>query len=385
MKLLHVADLHQGLQTWSWPDPATGIPSRILDVAAAWRWACERAIEHDVDALVVAGDVFHHPNPDATSLALFAQGLQLLRWEVPVLIIPGNHDRAPHPGRPSVLEAFHLDEEIVTDEISRGRRTGGVQVVTRPGVVEVNGILFACLPSVSRHQLMGGAERLVLQADEDLVEGLRRIVAALASGPGGDVLVGHWSVAGSVLGGETDIAITEEPMLDPVDLEGPWSYVAFGHIHRAQEIGTLGAYAGSIDRMNFGEENYTPGVWLVELDSNPSPEATAKFLPSPARRFITLDVEADGNDVDVEGAIVRVRNVPERSTAEVRASLRAAGAALVRLEVAREDRPPTRVAAAAEVPGPLEALDLYLAQRDVDEDRRPRIRERARELVEAST
>jgi DNA repair exonuclease SbcCD nuclease subunit len=187
-----------------------------------------------------------------------------------------------------------------------------------------------------------------------------------------------------MLGVEKDIAIIPEPMLLPSDIEGPWSYVAMGHIHKRQPFGlgesTLGGYCGSIDRMNFGEEGEPKGGWIYE-DGKLSP------FDTPARTFITVDLDTVSFtelEQDPEGAIIRIRGSYDEwaDKAEVARKLFLDnGAALVRVDLQRTARVAIRSAAASDAPGPLEALDVYLEHREVPEDDRPPIRSRARDLV----
>jgi exonuclease SbcD len=375
-RLLHVADLHQGLETHSRPDPRTGIPSAVLDVAGCWLAACSIAAEREVDAVTVAGDVFHGPNPDAVSLFLFERGLRHLESAaIPVLLIAGNHDRAPHAGQPCVLEVFH--------------RPPAVTVSTRPEVVEVGGVRFATLPSVSRHQLMS-VQPWLAEGDRSLVEGLESVLSWLRT-EGADVLTGHWPVQGSILGNERDISISPEPTLPLLSIEGPWRYAAFGHIHKAQrhqaEAGrTLLAYPGSIDRMNFGEEGERKVALEVDLDPE-FPRVGEHDLP--ARRFLTLDtLTAIGSwrQENVEGAIVRVRLQVEEGFdrdrfVRLQQSLYDAGAHIVRMEV-EVQRPVRRRVELQDIPAPLDALETYFEAKGTAEEQRTRYRSLVTELLE---
>lgn len=384
MRLLHTGDLHLDLQTAnSRPDPATGLPSRLLDTAKCWTFACEIAVERNVDAVLLAGDVFTNRNPSAAALTFFASGLRILEeHEIPVLAIPGNHDGANHPGQRCILEAFASDHFVVA---------------TRPEVVSVAGIRVACLPWVSRGALMAANPGVMrTDAQQQLMDALERVLDMLRVEKA-DVLTGHWSVQGAVLGGEVglDLAITGDPALPPASLEGPWSFVGFGHIHRQQAIrsGTyeLGGYCGSIDRMNFGEEDYSPSITLVDLE-----EHEAELIPTPARRFVTIDKDPGdalyflaGNHADtgVEDAIVRVRlSVTEDEYSKldreaIARQLYACGAHQVRIEVDVERTRRPRAEHIAEASGPLEALDQWLAAGEIPEDERADLRLAAKELV----
>jgi len=434
VRILHVADLHQGLVTHSRPDPKTGLPSALLNVAKCWKRVVEIAREQRVNALIVAGDVFHDRDPSADSIALFAEGLQELDAdEIPVLIIAGNHDRAPHPGRRSVLEAFNSRRGMFED----------VVVSVKPELVQVGDLTVATLPSVSRHQLMADDwSRSRVQADEDLVDGLCRILGMFRTQEV-DVLVGHWPVQGAILGNEKDIAIVPEPVIPLAELEGPWQYVALGHIHKAQPIGirgeeqvacagcggsgelgrvtadmsrdgygdtraegqpipcsscdgygwmvgeayrALGAYAGSVDRLNFGEEKEPKVCLEVEIGA-PGRQTSVTEHELPARRFHTIEVLEDGSDYlgyegHAEGAIVRVVNCPPSQEAEWRRALTDAGAELIYIHTRQEKQERRRAANVTEALTPLDALDQFLDIRGVAESDRPGIRTLGKQLIE---
>lgn len=381
MRILHVADLHQGLVTHSRPDPKTGIPSALLNVAKCWKRVVEIARERRVSALIVAGDVFHDRNPDADSIALFAEGLaELDADEIPTLIIAGNHDRAPHPGRRSVLEAFNSRRGMFED----------VVVSVKPELVQVGDLTVATLPSVSRHQLMADDwSRSRTKADEDLVDGLCRILGMFRT-QDVDVVVGHWPVQGAILGNEKDIAIVPEPVIPLAELDGPWKYVAMGHIHRAQEFRpgatTVGAYSGSVDRLNFGEEKEPKEC--VEVDLDPSGGIVAlQDHELPARRFYTIEVLQDGSDYlgyegDVEGKIVRVLNCPPGTVDSFRKVLFENGAELVYVQPRQEKQERRRAADVTEASTPLKAFEQWLDMREVPDSDRSRLRTLGTQLIE---
>lgn len=374
MRLLHVADAHQGLTTHSRPDPATGLPSRVLDVGRCWHRAAEIAVERAVDVVIVAGDSFHAANPDAASLNQFAIGLRVLEVAgIPTLLLAGNHDRAPHPNQSSVLQVFAVGDLV--------------RVVERPQVVELEGIRIACLPSVSMHQLMANRPGLARsQGVQALVDGLCSVLGDLRTQTP-HVLTLHWTIEGSVLGTGRDVQIMGpgEPILPLAEVDGPWRYVAAGHIHKAQALGLgdgLIRYAGSIDRMSFGEEHERKVVVEVEL---PGDGHTPVVLEHelPARPFVTL-TETLSPDHDVYGAIVRLR-LPHELADHVDATRRAAydagadvvigGAEVEQVTRARDER-------VTETLGLEEALEAWCDVREVDEAERPDLRQTVKELAE---
>lgn len=364
MKILHAADLHAGLVSHSRLDPATGLPSRLLDVDAAMGRIVELAIERRIDLVVLAGDTFHDANPSAASLALFAARLRELRLHrIPVHVLAGNHDRAPHPRQPSVLETF--DDRPIR-----------VAVSTTPEIVDLGGLRVAALPSVSRHEVMA-SERYAtaLEGDEAVRDGLRRIVGEFSAYEDVDVLSAHWPVAGALLGGERDIALIPEPMLDQNDLVGPWAWVALGHIHRSQTLALVGAYAGSPTQMNFGEEGQQKGVWIVDVED---PEA-AEFVEIGGRHFVTL-ANGDEYPPDIEGAIVRVRGSSVDDEPRIARELEARGVHSFRLIPPERPRASARAPELAERLDPRVAFDAW-AERNVDDDDRERLAGRVEQLL----
>lgn len=372
MRLLHVADLHGGLLTHSRPDPDSGLPSRVVDVARCWHEAAELGVKEAVDVAILAGDVFQTPNPSAGALTGFGNGLRVLEENgIPTVIIPGNHDRAPHPNQECVLQVFSSDF---------------VHVVERPEVVEIEGIRIACLPSVSPHLLMakrqGIARSELVQA---LVDGLVTVLGDLRT-QSPDVLTLHWTVEGSVLSTGRDVQIIGpgDPVLPLAELEGPWRYVAAGHIHKAQAIGDLGWYSGSVDRMSFGEEHEDKLALLVDVD-----EKEAHVTPHVlhARRFVTitdqtLDLRPD--ELALEGAIVRLKLGAEHAGAVdgIRRDAYSAGAEIVTggAEVTRELR--ARAEHVTESLGHEEAIEAWFDAKAVPDEERPPLRETAKQIAE---
>ena len=81
--------------------------------------------------------------------------------------------------------------------------------------------------------------------------------------------------------------------LKSVLTDGPWDYVALGHIHMHQNLNVEGypavVYSGSLERIDFGEEREVEGFYWVQLTKG---QATWQFVEVAARPFITLAVAA---------------------------------------------------------------------------------------------
>lgn len=91
-KIAHLSDLHLGY-TATRKTNAQGINLREADGYIVFQKIVNDVIANEVDAVVVAGDVFHTPSPNMRSIQ-FAQKQfwQLWRAGIKVYILSGNHD-----------------------------------------------------------------------------------------------------------------------------------------------------------------------------------------------------------------------------------------------------------------------------------------------------
>jgi exonuclease SbcD len=87
-----------------------------------------------------------------------------------------------------------------------------------------------------------------------------------------------------------DAVVLNSALADPA-----WDYVALGHVHKHQSLNDDGhppvVYAGSLERIDFGEEGQPKGFCWVELARG---ETAWEFVEVDARRFVT--VRADVRD-----------------------------------------------------------------------------------------
>jgi exonuclease SbcD len=221
------------------------------------------------------------------------------------------------------------------------------------------------------------------------------------------IVVGHVHVFGARIGAERLLTMGADPMYDLRTFDLPHvDYVGLGHIHKHQVLAhaTPIVYAGSIDRVDFGEEHEDKGWVLVEIGEKG--RARWEFRKIAARPFVTIEakVETDNATEDVvrsilrqaerlSNAIVRVRIdiPPERSRElredDIRAQLKAAYH-VAPLE--RTTRAPARgrwgnAGATIQRAAPLDALALYLEHQRVEPARRELLLRYARGLMEQDT
>jgi len=180
-------------------------------------------------------------------------------------------------------------------------------------------------------------------------------------------------------------------------------YVALGHIHKHQVLHYASppmVYAGSVERVDFGEEHEDKGWVLVQIPAKG--QAEWEFRKLSTRPFLTIDARVESNNATQDvvraiarhaerlcDAVVKLRiDVPPERAAELRndeimAQLK--GAYFVTpFERSSEERPRTRWGAAAvsiQHAAPLDALSMYLEYQKVEVERRDLLLRYARELA----
>ena len=107
IRLLHLADIHFGMENYGRLDPATGLNRRLLDFARSTHLAIDYALEHDVHLAIFAGDIYKHRDPDPSWQREFARCVRrLVDANIPVVILIGNHDLPNTLGKANAVDIF---------------------------------------------------------------------------------------------------------------------------------------------------------------------------------------------------------------------------------------------------------------------------------------
>jgi exonuclease SbcD len=400
MRIVHLADLHLGVELYGHYDAATGSSTRLADFGAALDIAVERAIRERADLFLFTGDAYKTRDPSPTQQRELALRLRrLLEAGVPVFLLTGNHDMPNAVARATSLDIFGA------------LSPAGFAVASRPGLYPVqtpSGPLYVvAIPWITRSAFFARDENKNLPPDElqnRLLERLEQSLTIAIERMEDDsvpaVLALHGTVQGAVYSGERDAMLSHDLMIpQSVICNARFSYLALGHIHKYQVLNRqpLAVYAGSPERIDFGEEHDQKGFVMVTLDRH---GASHEFVPLPARPFKTIDVRCDGDDPteeivaamqgrDLGGAVVRVRahltpaNQGRVRDADVRAAAGDASYVVIRREVERAWRESERGSAYSIAMSPLDALSTYLERERSNEstERRAFLVEAARRLI----
>ena len=403
-KLLHLADLHIGMENYGRIDPATGLNTRLLDYLARLDEVLEYAlVAEPVDLVLIAGDIYKNRTPNPTHQREFARRIRrVVQAGIPVFILTGNHDMPAASGRAHSVEIFDALEIGGLTIASRMRhyrietRGGALQIIAVPWLnrqalltkEDLQGLPMSALDTEMIHRVEAWIEATLAQLDPSIPT----------------VLTFHGTLAGASYGSERAGILGHDLVLPRSVVAHPGiDYVALGHIHKHQTItdNPPAVYPGSLERIDFGEEKEAKGFVIVDLRKG----ATSwRFVKVAARPLVTIDVDVREAPAPVEriehaiakhqlaGAIVRVlvKCLPQQRALfderAIREQLERAGVhfiAAVALEVERTAR--GRFAEMAEeLQGgltPRRALELYLRSKGVPGARQEQLLAAADELL----
>ena len=247
MKLIHLSDLHIGkrVNEISMLEDQEYILTQILTIIDA-----EKA-----DAILIAGDVYDKSVPSAEAVTLFDDFLvRLAKRNLPVFIISGNHDspeRLCFGGRLMEHAGIHIspvyDGKLVPIRLRDSFGT----------------IAFWMLPFVKPAHVRRYFPEAKIESYTDAV------AAALSASPVDsaerNVLLTHQFVTGAATCESEEISVGGSDNVDASVFDS-FDYVALGHIHGPQNIGSNRIrYCGTPLKYSFSEEHHHKSVTVVEL------------------------------------------------------------------------------------------------------------------------
>lgn len=327
MRILHFADLHLGIENYGTIDPATGLHSCFQEFVNSLEYVVNFAVEEGIDAVIFCGDAYRNREPSQTQQREFAIRINKLASKgIVVFLLAGNHDIPNAIGRATTVEIF---DTLSVKNTVVASRPGIFQLNTRGGLLQV-----LAMPWTHRSALLTREEDKNLTIDEvgkrmeeEITKKLEleigRIDRTLPC-----IVSAHVSLLGAVAGTEGTLLMGNDPMILPsVFAKSTIDYVALGHKHKKQEFAWLPAiaYSGSLQRIDFGDENKEKGFYVVEIDSSKGAgnrASTPVFHTAPSRQFLTIGLKVPGDEPDpmsfllqslekqlkqVKGAIVRLQ------------------------------------------------------------------------------
>ena len=287
LSFIHTSDIHLGKTYRNSPGDA----ERYEDFFRCLSGIVKDALREKVDFVIISGDLFHTGQILPKTFAKTIETLiPLKETGLPCIAIEGNHDWIHRRNNISWMEAL---SELGYIRLLRPDRTedGGYRFdpfdeeTGMGGHIEIHGLNIYGLGYIGA-QAGSHVERIcnAISTDNNLLL----------------FHVGIWKYSPVEIG---NIKIEEAHPLAAI-----FSYVALGHGHKPYVIetpdGTPYAYnPGAPERVNFGEEKYDKGYYLVAVeDGKFSPE----FRSTHPRPMIVETINLDGAK-DADSALVRFR------------------------------------------------------------------------------
>lgn len=268
MQFFHLSDLHIGKQLngYNLRENQEEVLSQIICYAE----------EKKPDAILICGDIYDKSVPSGEAYGVFdsfLNRLSMLKPEIPVLIIAGNHDSPErlqyaasfleqHNIHISVMPPKHSDEYL--KKITLSDRWGKVNFYLcpfmKPGYVrqlfdgeEVSGYDRAFHALIAR-ETVDQTERNVILAHQFFVSGSSRPETC-----------------------DSEQAVMTAGGLDQIDITAlqKFDYGALGHIHGSQRVGRESVrYCGTPYKYSVSEEHHKKSVTVVTMEEKGTPVIT---------------------------------------------------------------------------------------------------------------
>ncbi len=300
MKILHTSDWHIGKRLESF--------SRLQEQKEVLEEICDIAQAQDVDAVVIAGDLFDTFNPPAEAVELFYKTLKKLanNGQRPVICIAGNHDsperiEAPEPlaRECGIFFAGYPNSHINSYKIDSGLSISK----SEPGFIEIN--IPQC-PFPLRILLMPYANearlKMCLQSEDtnsEMCDIIKKNWQGLADkycdSNGVNILLQHLFMIQR--GGQTpEEPEDEKPILHVGGAQAVYTdmipaqiqYAATGHLHRPMTVSGSPCpviYSGSPLAYSFGEADQDKFVYIADLQPGEKVKVD-KILLSKGKRLL---------------------------------------------------------------------------------------------------
>ena len=265
-RLLHTADWHLG--------KTLNDQSRAEEHRRFLDWLLGAVTEHEVDAIILAGDVFDSAHPSQAAQKMYFDFIFELRTlgDCALAVIAGNHDSAQQLEAPQ--QPLQFLKTFVTgalEELPERR------ILLLPNAKEPK-VALAMIPYLHERDLRKGkAGETSGDIKRQLAAGIRdryheTAAAITEQWPGVPMIAtGHLTVLGSVASdSERLIHIGGLGAVKPGCFPESFAYVALGHLHRPQTAkgDERVRYSGSPIALSFSESTDKKEVRLVDVTAD---------------------------------------------------------------------------------------------------------------------
>ncbi|CAI0925248.1 exonuclease subunit SbcD [Serratia quinivorans] len=281
MRLIHTSDWHLGQYFFT--------KSRAAEHQAFLRWLIEQIEQQQVDALIVAGDLFDTGSPPSYARELYNRFVvELQRTGCQLVVLGGNHDSVA-----TLNESRELLSCLNTTVIANAQSETEQQILVLNQRDGQPGAVLCAIPFLRPRDLLtsragdsGVQKQQALQ--EAIADHYQRLYQAACARrdalglPLPIVATGHLTTVGVTTSDSVrDIYIGTLDAF-PAQAFPPADYIALGHIHRAQNVAKSEhiRYSGSPIPLSFDELGKAKSVFMVDFSAGALQQVTALEIPS---------------------------------------------------------------------------------------------------------
>ncbi|MCY9850151.1 exonuclease subunit SbcD [Pectobacterium jejuense] len=308
MRIIHTADWHLGQYFYT--------KSRAAEHQAFLNWLIVQVEQHQVDAIIVAGDIFDNGSPPSYAREMYYSFVVALqRTGCQLIVLGGNHDSVA-----MLNESRELLACLNTRVIACASDDPSQQVLLLENRQKQPGALLCAIPFLRPRDVLtskagqsGDEKQLALQ--EAITAHYQQCYQLACQKrdelglPLPIIATGHLTTIGATASESVrDIYIGTLDAF-PAQAFPPADYIALGHIHRPQRVTQSEhiRYSGSPIPLSFDELNSEKSVCLVSFASDVSPQTPPQIdiLPIPMTQPMQL---IKGSLSDIEKQLVTFQN-----------------------------------------------------------------------------
>ncbi len=292
----HISDIHLGFVQYHSEE-------RENDVYTAFDEAIDTSIKDHVDFVILAGDLFHVPNPSGKAIVVMANALKRLKKNnVESFFILGEHD------------------------ISRIRATPVPWVYHN---LEFSKYIGNGKPTIYKDVLIAGFDKHRKAEIESFENDFAQIDVEAKKHQGHKILVLHQGIAEiNKFAGE----------LNSTDLPKNFTYYAMGHLHEQElkhfsHLGGPLAYPGSIELTSSeGIKETQKGFYQVDISGS---EAQPTWLKLDTRPQFSINTSMDTISKDVETLSEKIRSLVRKPVIELKITGEISEPGLVQAQISK--------------------------------------------------
>jgi len=289
MRIIHTSDWHLGQNFYG--------KSRAIEHQQFLTWLLSQVKEHQVDAVIVAGDIFDTGTPPSYAREMYFDFIvNMHQLNCPLIVLAGNHDSVAMLGESKQLLNSLSTKVIPSAKVIDGsdELTIAEQVFYLKDQNEIPQAVICAIPFIRPRDILtsqagqsaNDKNQSLQQAIKDHYHQLYQQAKKLAMINNKELLpiiaTGHLTTVGVTISESVrDIYIgTLEAF--PANAFPDADYIALGHIHRAQKVAKTEhiRYCGSPIALSFDEAKQAKKVLLVDFNQNKLDKVSEITVPS---------------------------------------------------------------------------------------------------------